>query len=1237
MKEFIPPQVNQQPNLPKMSGKEKEFFAIINQDLERITEISEISDSDERRKKVGEHIKNILSTLENGTRKDFVIALERLEFLKYCKKISRKEFGSSWQQESIDKLVAFLDSPESQRADPALYFQFSGKIAVIFEVSDLNERSGANPEKAMPEENTADLLAKSLAKKIKKEDTLSPMTQRLIATLSNKLDDAHIESKIDFFLSAYDQPDKLLSVAKEEIVAAMAVTDYGTSSRMLEQVETFLKESKGDVYKSLKALEMLEYAEELSRSEVSHKRIYKRVFEIVENLSKTKGLNFFTIQKASSFLSKLKYPDDPRYSRQPADLRKVEHNPEYAKKVDLMWDYGDLEPLVPKDMSENQKYFFHHSCAYRKLNNKYGVIYSTDNKVNSFFELIDPQLIDDYKKRQAELHKKMGYAEMCKLIGEDPNPHKHTRERQRKFDKLLEKPKPKHITLDEILKKEGFSKESLSEKEYEKITLTYKSLLNLSFRTSLENYFEVSFSDLSVREQIQFIRFLSTKNSIDIMSVGDFLRSAQDERAKINRMRSFLSFEFDQKMEAVFFGKKDYSLPKDYTPEDIALPLGTDPAIEEKTKDKIFAAYAEFVDNAEKTTEEILRITQEIFPEKRLDKKLIYSSILKKAGEIFRNAQISFLGINVRASVDKEEWQNNKRLGADSAERLVNYVKQEKDKIIDNLMEEIKNEQEAQTKALEEFKEINNKIKSLVIKIHFAAALQNAGINIDEIESEKIKDSDYEEMLIKFGYFPINDARDLFQVMLSKKYSSGNIQKEIEFYKNYGTASQNKITPGEEERLESDEEFSKNLERTKKLNKQALKFNLRQIKNLEKLLQYQINLEQKLEELVYGKESAVLLEKIFAKYKEITVSMDSIRPQLDRIFENKDIPQEILDNIHLNMLAKADEILTTFNHNKESYKETLGMLEKYKSDQLQSLSIFKAIQEKGLEPEEVGIDYFETTAEKLSENKKEIIQKMGEEIMTEFDQRYRPFPARLMGGATQEFFAGSNKDSSIRMIWDMFDAYATNWQKYPERGKLFLGGFISKIINDEGKTKIFAYKQGEEVLVYLRIDDQPDGRKYFGSFNALSTLKGLAVGSELLQKVLETECRGKDVFAVCVPQEAISTVYVEKFDFVIDGIDLDVGETGKEVLKITRSEKNKAYKFKSGFTKNQIVELHEKENSENKILAEADYFILRIERDSDELKTTIDRLVNHGKHNISRYFFAGDNGRYAYFVFEKKI
>lgn len=379
---------------------------------------------------------------------------------------------------------------------------------------------------------------------------------------------------------------------------------------------------------------------------------------------------------------------------------------------------------------------------------------------------------------------------------------------------------------------------------------------------------------------------------------------------------------------------------------------------------------------------------------------------------------------------------------------------------------------------------------------------------------------------------------------------------------------------------------------------------------------------------------------IFTKYAELVdlsnKTQEDLKDHLTK--ENINISKEELKILSEEVLKKAANFLVEFSEKLKSPRppkpETgiddmdliLNHLADYKSELILNASLFKSLsKDRHISPEDLkGINYGEETAGELTGGAGSSVKKIYEIFKKHSEDGSMTVSAEDLHGLPPE---------KASEIWQMFKFYKENWKDYPALGNNLLEGFASRLAKGEEGTKLYKYKQDKNILAFLRIDDLGNGKKYFGSFNALPNLKGFAIGTALLEKVLEKEGKNSTIEAVCAPKEHISSVYVDRFGFVINGVHIDYNDTGEPILKIKREENTRHYY--SDYNKEEITREHKLNFSGNKYKEGEKFIVLKFKKNSPELISVIDKLTNNGEYIISKYLFEGDGDEEVYCAFEK--
>lgn len=381
-----------------------------------------------------------------------------------------------------------------------------------------------------------------------------------------------------------------------------------------------------------------------------------------------------------------------------------------------------------------------------------------------------------------------------------------------------------------------------------------------------------------------------------------------------------------------------------------------------------------------------------------------------------------------------------------------------------------------------------------------------------------------------------------------------------------------------------------------------------------------------------------ILWSIFKKYNKLISSAENSGEEISYFFKGKLSRKDLFGIIDF-YKQKGEYLLNKFisrlkNNNRDDDETIIRDLDAITKNILLKVSVIKSV--KGISPEDLtGVDFeVKNTGEYDLEDKIIRIMEVAYFSKQTFDQTFEKIKKNLK--QTGQYGKVSEIESSIREVWEMMEMYGKNWSKYSDQTKkTLIGGFLGKIKNGGEKTRIYKYKESDKLAVFLRIDDLPGGDKYFGSFNALDSVKGGNMGEALLSKVLETEGRNSNIKAICVPQEDVFAWYINKHGFIANGIIMDYERTGQPFAKIERKKDRKDYYF-SNLSEEKIIKQHNESFFENQYQYE-DRIVLKFDKSEPELMNEeIYNLTEQKKYIISRCVGKIVNDKkYLYICFEK--
>ena len=148
-------------------------------------------------------------------------------------------------------------------------------------------------------------------------------------------------------------------------------------------------------------------------------------------------------------------------------------------------------------------------------------------------------------------------------------------------------------------------------------------------------------------------------------------------------------------------------------------------------------------------------------------------------------------------------------------------------------------------------------------------------------------------------------------------------------------------------------------------------------------------------------------------------------------------------------------------------------------------------------------------------------------------------------------------------------------------------------------------------MSFLRIDDIDPGEKYFGSFNALDSVKGGKIGDALLVEVLDKEGEDANIKAVCDSYEDISSFYINKHGFIGTRA---YNEDNQPTFEIIKKKDRRKYYF-DDLNKENIKEEYERFFSGNENKDQDNWTILKVsiiknEKGYNENISLIDKKIN---------------------------
>ncbi|MCK5476181.1 MAG: hypothetical protein KAI71_06410 [Candidatus Pacebacteria bacterium] len=406
-------------------------------------------------------------------------------------------------------------------------------------------------KKEKGEDTVSELTANTIIKRIENGGMLSAPLQSEIRMWCQNIQMIDKDVRTDLLTSALNNPGKLDESTSYEVLASLGL--YGRN--FIRQLKDLFKENKNNSNKILRIIEVLNFLRN-KKYEVGFEGSGEEAEKILDEIYNEND-NFFIKTRIEQVLN---------YDRR----ENIKRNNCYDNK-DLRENYDIIS--YGAEGAYNEKEIIAASC-YSRISEKYGALYNYNGTIDSVFELDK----EDIEKKDSE------------------------------------EIQPKKLNVNEILEKEEFKKENMSEEEYEKMILTYKTLIELPMREKIENEFDIELNSFNIREQVQFVNFLSSKSVKETMEVKEFLNQGQNKEAKNNRIKAFLSLESGEEM-----GEK-------------ILNIGD--KLDFRNADAIFAKYVEIISLTEKSKEELENLFKNRKGISDEEIRKITQNLISKAGQM---------------------------------------------------------------------------------------------------------------------------------------------------------------------------------------------------------------------------------------------------------------------------------------------------------------------------------------------------------------------------------------------------------------------------------------------------------------------------------------------------------------------------------------------------------------------------------------------------------------------------
>ena len=249
-----------------------------------------------------------------------------------------------------------------------------------------------------------------------------------------------------------------------------------------------------------------------------------------------------------------------------------------------------------------------------------------------------------------------------------------------------------------------------------------------------------------------------------------------------------------------------------------------------------------------------------------------------------------------------------------------------------------------------------------------------------------------------------------------------------------------------------------------------------------------------------------------------------------------------------------------------------------------------------------------------------------------------------------DFKAISGNELSSEDKANLFAVFSKNYTHEPEfieRFHEFLHPTTSEGEEKLAKNKFYILNKFDEnkktntTLSFLRLEDLPNGHKYFAACNVNRDFQGAGIGGQVIQQSVGEASKTQQVDATFPPQSVIGTFYIDKVGFVATGFKMEMDKYPRFVMEAGPDTSDKFLtKQNLEFYSQERLKLYLVEESELDEALSDNRRVVAIKYDSEnqmtELGKSAQKMFDSG-YIMTRNFCAGEDKRCnkKIYVFEK--
>lgn len=225
----------------------------------------------------------------------------------------------------------------------------------------------------------------------------------------------------------------------------------------------------------------------------------------------------------------------------------------------------------------------------------------------------------------------------------------------------------------------------------------------------------------------------------------------------------------------------------------------------------------------------------------------------------------------------------------------------------------------------------------------------------------------------------------------------------------------------------------------------------------------------------------------------------------------------LLGSIHNYLFSKSEEIINSFSNDK-SAETMLADLDRFQAEMLMLAGVLQEAKRTQVDPD----------IEEIKDLKLHI---------KDFGEQMDPTDVK-----------------------EILEIARVNWQEFGnENMKEIVISGLENALSDTSNQRCYTLKYKEQVIGFVRFEKTDHNTLYAGSFNVSKDLRGLSIGTEMMEQALVKEAENNTLEATASIKIPATSAYIEKVGFVANGLIKNYHGSGEDMFNIILDKKQNKY------------------------------------------------------------------------------